>query len=333
MERIGKILKRDLMLKLVALFFALIIWIYVMGEVNPMREKSFQNIPVTVTNAQFIDNNTLMVTNDEAWNRQLADLRVTISVPRNQYDAVGYESLGATLDLSVVQAPGSYSIPVNVSVPTNVTLSAVSPTDVTLEVDEVSTLEIPVVVQQTGTLPDGYYAKKPVLSAQTIELTGAKTDLERIVQAACTIDLNNLTSSVNVAKTLTLLDENGNAVEDAKLRVAVPSVIVRMDVLPMVGIDVDQEAALTGQLGSGLVLTSSTFEPETVRVAAEQDVLSSMTSLPIAEAIDLASLTAGTWTQQLTVELPEGAINVDNVEKVTVTLVVDKAPTATTTDS
>ena len=43
-------MKRNTRIKLIALFTAIVLWMYVMAIVDPEETKLFENIPVTITN-------------------------------------------------------------------------------------------------------------------------------------------------------------------------------------------------------------------------------------------------------------------------------------------
>ena len=43
-------MKRNTRIKLIALFTAIVLWMYVMAVVDPEDTKLFENVPVTVTN-------------------------------------------------------------------------------------------------------------------------------------------------------------------------------------------------------------------------------------------------------------------------------------------
>lgn len=54
-------LKRNTRIKLISLLSAIVLWMYVMAIVNPEDTKIFENIPVTVTNAQELQDDDLVV--------------------------------------------------------------------------------------------------------------------------------------------------------------------------------------------------------------------------------------------------------------------------------
>lgn len=54
-------LKRNTRIKLISLLSAMVLWMYVMAVVDPEDTRLFENIPVTVTNMEEIDDNDLVV--------------------------------------------------------------------------------------------------------------------------------------------------------------------------------------------------------------------------------------------------------------------------------
>ena len=67
-------LKRNTRIKLISLLSAMVLWMYVMAVVDPQDTKLFENIPVTVTNIEEIEDNDLVVYPDSDL---LADIYIT----------------------------------------------------------------------------------------------------------------------------------------------------------------------------------------------------------------------------------------------------------------
>lgn len=54
-------MKRNTRIKLIALFTAIVLWMYVMAVVDPEDTKLFENVPVTVTNTDELQGDDLVV--------------------------------------------------------------------------------------------------------------------------------------------------------------------------------------------------------------------------------------------------------------------------------
>ena len=54
-------MKRNTRIKLIALFTAIVLWMYVMAVVDPEDTKLFENVPVTVTNIDELQGDDLVV--------------------------------------------------------------------------------------------------------------------------------------------------------------------------------------------------------------------------------------------------------------------------------
>ncbi len=53
--------KNNLVLKIMALFFAIVLWSYVLSETNPARDKVLPEVPITYTHQEQLDAQDLAI--------------------------------------------------------------------------------------------------------------------------------------------------------------------------------------------------------------------------------------------------------------------------------
>ena len=108
MNKLIEKLRSNLSLKLVSLIFAFLIWTFVLSETNPVRDKAFENVSVTVTGEQTLAENGLVIIGN--WTDKIKNLRIDTEILRNDYFRVTADDFKVTLDLSSIQTP-DYELP------------------------------------------------------------------------------------------------------------------------------------------------------------------------------------------------------------------------------
>jgi YbbR domain-containing protein len=143
--------------------------------------------------------------------------------------------------------------------------------------------QVPVEMNTIGSVPDGYYASEPSLALTTVEVDGARTDVEKVASAICNVDLTGLTEAYSKNMEIDLLDDDGNII-DKNLFDNLPSVIVKLDVKPMKTVPIDLESSILGQdeVASGYEVVDITCEPATVDIAGDASSLIGINQIALA---------------------------------------------------
>ena len=180
------------------------------------------------------------------------------------------------------------------------------------------TKRIPIDVVYEGELPEGYWHSTPALGREDIEISGPKTDVQNVVKAICVIPLSDQTESYNQTFDLQLLDDEGNVISSDIFKSSVThSVTVRMDILPTKTVDISLDGAIMGEsmIPDTYEITNTTIEPNSITVAAPQDVLDNINELYL-ESIDVSGRTKS-FSEFAQIKLPTGVTSVDGINVVT----------------
>ncbi len=157
---------------------------------------------------------------------------VTISAGQQYHKNITADSIRVTADLSGVSTKGTYEIKLQVSIATfNASVKRVSATTVRVKVDDLVQRTIPVRSILEGEPAEGYYVPDPVLSEESIVISGPREELENIVEAVCRIQIEGISEGSKTSHVLELLDAKGEVVPSNVVNGEVPSVIVEMSVL------------------------------------------------------------------------------------------------------
>jgi YbbR domain-containing protein len=188
LKALWKLFRSNLALKIVAVLFAIILWSYVLSNVNPLRDREIQNVPLTYSTENL--NSGLAISKDLS--NKPATVNIRVEVRQNDLKNLNNQNAQAYIDLSGINSPGSYIRNINAGTKYGDVVE-VSPSQVSLRVDYNITRQVPVKVDATGSVPAGYYAYVPEITPNIISISGAETDVQKVVSARCTVNLNGLT--------------------------------------------------------------------------------------------------------------------------------------------
>ena len=287
---------RNLGLKIVALVFAILLWAYVLVALNPVRSKSIDDVPITLEGyTDLLSRNLILVNSDLG----LADVEVNATI--TNHSDLDASRITCRASLGTISAAGTYRLPLSVTVQSNLgTVASVDPRTVTVEVDNLIVKTVPVKLELTGTLPEGYEVVAESM-VSTITVEGAARYIEPTVRAVATVDLTGRTENVEESVNVVFYDKNDNEVTVVTRSQNNPNVTVRatisayklVNIRPEVTLEDDVYYESINQVSPASVVLYGTSE-----ALAAIDTVSSQALVLPAER--------GVVTRDLTLVLPEG---------------------------
>ena len=300
---------KNLALKIVSLLFAMLIWGYVMVEVNPKRVKTITDVPISFSGESSLHDRGLAVRGDR--DDILRNVTVRVKVQLTDYTGLDASDISASVSLRPVNKADTYKLKIDATSSLG-TVENVSPSEITIEVDELATMLVPIDVEYSGELPYGYWKSEPTLASQSIKVSGPRDDVSTISKAICTIDLEDRTTSYNEAILLKYVDKNGDEIDTALFLDTLPSVVVKMDVMRIVELPINAADAVFGAdaLPANYEIYDVVATPPTVRVVGSENALSGLTDIKI-ENIDVSGSTSSVQ-QNVVITAPEGTTLLDD---------------------
>ena len=300
---------KNLALKIVSLLFAMLIWGYVMVEVNPKRVKTITDVPISFSGESSLHDRGLAVRGDR--DDILRNVTVRVKVQLTDYTGLDASDISASVSLRPVNKADTYKLKIDATSSLG-TVENVSPSEITIEVDELATMLVPIDVEYSGELPEGYWKSEPTLASQSIKVSGPRDDVSTISKAICTIDLEDRTTSYNEAILLKYVDKNGDEIDTALFLDTLPSVVVKMDVMRIVELPINAAEAVLGAdaLPANYEVYDVVATPPTVRVVGSENALSGLTGIKI-ENIDVSGSTSSVQ-QNVVITAPEGTTLLDD---------------------
>lgn len=168
---------------------------------------------------------------------------------------------------------------------------SIYPDNVELDVDQIETRSVPVHIQQSGEVPSGYWSGDISVNPKTVDVTGAKSDVDRIEQAGVVLSLKDVKHNINKVMNFTLYDKNGKEV-DGDFSTVTSGITLSVPVYPVKQFDVNAGQHLIAQnITNGLPLLGTVkkgykikeidVSPSSVLVAGDLNILKNIKDISI----------------------------------------------------
>ncbi|NLY67809.1 MAG: hypothetical protein GX069_09635 [Tissierellia bacterium] len=308
--------KNEWTLKIFALLIAIILWTYVMSEVDPRISENF-NVEVRFLNESSLERQGLVVLEPEN-----ATVRVRVSGRRSEIIKIKESDILAQVDLSGY-SEGKVKVPVYVQAPGSVTIDDYSPREILITFDRIITREMPVTVETTGQVPEGVVLGTPEVKPQYVAIEGPRTWLNSVWKVIATVDVSQSTNDINVTRPIRIVDDEGNEVRGIYSNINVVDISIPVYNVKTVPIELRTE----NQLPESYEIVDITIIPSTVSIIGKKDVLQNINQINT-QAVDILELMNN---ENVTVDLdiPEGVRLAEGEGQVTVTLNVEDIITKT----
>ena len=326
----NRILKSDYFLMVISVLIAAFIWIYVVYEKNPMHEVWIRDLPINFINqSEDFKNGKLIVI-------EQADDKVDVKIRgrRTAISSAKLSKITCTVNMNDVKSAGDYSLPISVNFSTDgVEVLQKTPYNLSISVDEVVTKGVPINIDTTGTVKEGYVLGETQMSPTEIKITGPHSVLSKIKKAAITVDLTDISEDIKGLYKIKLYNSDNEEIADDRLSRNVDYADINFPVLSTKAVKLKVVLSDTKN-SEGNKVTVKSVKPETVLIKGRAEDLSDITEIET-QKIDVSELLkSGTLEAYLNPEsLPENVYTaddgaMDDVFEVAYTVAVNKEPDA-----
>ncbi len=308
--------KRVLPTVLTALIFAVIVWITAVTEADPNRESTLDT--PTKINVIGLNPNLLLV------NSIPDQMNLTVRAPGSLITRLNLdpELVKVTLDLSGLEA-GLHTVEPQIDIlvsPVDIINTSIETIEVELE--QISTVNFPVDLTLSGSLPIGYQAENPTVHTDSVIITGAKSVVDTITKVVAIIDISNSVDNIDVVVDLTAINAAGGRVNGISL--SPDKVKVTIEINQLGGYrNLFVKIVTYGQIANGFYLTGLSATPVTVTIyASNPELVDSIPAFVETTPINLNGVSE-TFTVDASLNLPDG---IELVGEKTITVQVGVAP-------
>lgn len=303
----NKFFRKLLDIRVLSLVFAIALWYYVIGIQGPTVEKTFTSVPVVPVN---VAPGSFVV-------RSLGEVSITAEGPSKIIFGLKDSDFSAIVDLAN-KSFGSYILPVEVRSPlASIIVGQVTPNEVSVSLEKVATKSIPVSVVFENSSPQGFIPDIPIVSPQSVSISGPESSLNNIARVYVTIDLSQITGETTLNLSVKIEMKDGTIPENLYTNPSNCTVELKRNKME-ISSTVPITPLITGIPQSGFAVKSVSSEPLTVTITGVSDVVSKITSISTLP-IDVSKYTKIT-VLVMNLSIPEGAKA--NIEKCTVKIEV-----------
>jgi len=198
---------KNIDIKLLSLFLAIILWLYIAGGENPMVE-NFIDISLTQTN----------LGEDLVIKEFPTNVSVGIKGPENVINNISSHQINGIVNFSEINKEGLYKLKVEVTSPKKTQITRIIPSEIKVEVEKVLTKEFEVEYSLIGVPEKGYsLTDEPQLNPSKAKIISAQSVLENIKQIIGAIDISGIKEDLSKKIKVKAVDVNGNEVKEVKI--------------------------------------------------------------------------------------------------------------------
>ncbi len=336
-QRLWGMLLHNLPFKLLAVFLAICLWAGLITQDPTLtRERTFSDVPVTITGADALQRNGLVVLTN--FQQSPLTIRLQADVPQREYNTVSAAHYNPRLDLSKITETGAQTLRISTSSSTTYgAVTSLSPESVEVMVDEyVPSYRVPVSVERKGQFPKGFYGTSPSLDPPSVSINGPKSIVSRIARVLVDFDVSKLPSQAGLTRTalpMRFTDAEGNEVKSDFIDVTSAGVLLRSIVVEQTlytakTLPVSALSLTTGAPAAGYEVKSVSATPNILVAAGDETGLAALDSLFLDQPVDVSGRTES-FSVDVRLHKPAELIYLSSD---TVKLYVEIAPTISTKD-
>ena len=318
-----KKLMNNLGLKILAFLAAVTLWFLVVNIDDPVTDRTFSDIPVTVINDSIVTdaNRTYQIVDGT----QKVD--VTVTATRSELSRISAEDIQATADMRELTL--GTQVPIQISIEGHTYEAAYStPRNLQVQIEEEARNNFPITPTTIGTVREGYVIGNLKADPEGVTIRGPKSVINSINRVCAEVDVSGLSESATLEATLILYDANNNVIDQTLLTNNLGdeglSVEVELDQTKNVPISLDTSGISAAE---GYSIGDISCEPQELLLSGDGDTMKDLDEIEIPESeLELSGLTERTeHTVDITEYLPEGVTLVDsNASNVVVTISVNQ---------
>ena len=275
----------NLGLKIIAIIFAVFLWLIVVNLDNPVSTQTFSEVPVTIINEDIIlsAGDTYQVLGEEK-------VSVVISATRQVRQKLTKEDIVATADIKEMDTSTGL-VPIKISIPNyagKYESAEAAPRNLQIQ-REKSGKKVLSLTVSTGDskVRDGYILGDMTVNPDKVTITGPESILDQIDRAVALIDVEGLAKDSEETAKLELYDISGNPISQTRLgnNLGEGGITVSVEVLKIKSVPI--LLTVSGTPAEGYKYTGYSSEPETVQIYGEKDVIDKIEEIDV-PAIDVS---------------------------------------------
>ena len=197
--------RKKLILKIISVFAAAIIWIFITYTENPQTDVTLNAVDISLSGESYLKDNGLMVTEKNS----IPDASIVIRGKRR--DLIGVMgNVTASIDVSRINKPGTYNLKPSFDIPSNaVYIAKMNTSSVTVTVENIEKRTIDVKIVQKNADKNKLYVVESVPQTATVSISGTLSDIQDISYACAYVDVGTMSQNNDAEYSVVFEDING----------------------------------------------------------------------------------------------------------------------------
>lgn len=189
---------------LISLVLAVIAWVGIMIQTNPIQDLSINEVPLIMVPPS----SDLVLTSEVP-----SYVKVTVQTTDDLLDKADPSVVSAELDLSGLPSD-AHQVPVEIAIAyPGIQFTSVDPSFVNVVLEEKISKELTTNVNTSGSISNGYRLEEIKTTPETVLIEGQESLVSQVVQAEVDISLNGRSENFQEILPVTLLDQDGEIVQ------------------------------------------------------------------------------------------------------------------------
>ena len=250
-----------------------------------------------------------------------SSVSVSLTANRRVLSSINSADLSVSVDLSTINRSGTYYLAPRVVYPnrvdTNSVTARISPSNIYMDVEELSKKTIPVVGVFNGNPTEGYAADPIQFSPSSVIIRGPESVLAQVENAYVEINRKDVDKTLDYDTIYELRTATGETVSDEDITLDTETVHVTLPIRAV------KEVALVLELipGGGAAESNVEWqlEPSSITLTGDPGRLEGINSI-VVKRLDLSKVTDDTYTDTYPIVIPNDTVNTSGVTETTLRL-------------
>ncbi len=279
-------------IRVLSVIFAILIWYYVIGVQGPIVTRTFK-VPITTINRE----SGVFITDNPAYVNIIAEGSSKVILGIKPGDFTALVNLAGKTE-------GEFYIPAEVKPPTSsIKIKTVSPEKVKIGLEKIATEKLPVIVKFKGKANENFIPAMPVVSPDTVTITGPYSKLKEIESAAVEVDITGINNETTLILPVQFTVKNNADISDVQVNPS--SCVVKITGNnPVISKTVPIIPKIVGQPFQGFGVESISLNPISLTLSGNAEDLSNINFIETMP-IDTSGATE-TKTYPTTLNIPDG---------------------------
>lgn len=182
-------LKNKSVVKMISVVLAIVLWAYVIGEVNPTVKKTVSDIPVELTNTETLADRDLALQGDEEY-----FATVVVEGARSDLNELRVADIHITADM-YGYGLGENHVSLDVTLPDGISLEELKTPEITVTLERLEEKSLPVTVVFAGEPGENLEPSYSYTVPAEVEVRGAESVIAKVAEVRVQLDVNDLSET------------------------------------------------------------------------------------------------------------------------------------------